>query len=618
MKPVESVWRSNRGPESSQILGVHCFPEGLRGDLGPLGNSNQALVLLGSMQYLAGIPNAWRYSDMNIAPDCVATERLDHLGIIAGILQEMSLRDRVNETLGEKAYVTQRVTVGDCVCAMVLNGLGFTNRALYLVHSFFQGKPIERLLGHGLTSDDFNDDTLGKALDIIFAHCPTQLFAEVAFRIGIDLNLLDSFARLDSSSFALEGKYEGFGGESDDMPEVISVVHGHSKDHRPDLKQFMLNLMVSGACGFPMWAEALSGNSSDKKTFHETIARVREFQKQFADVPEFLWIADSALYSKEHLLQSHLGYDWLTRAPENILAVKQLVEMPDSAFAWKEIGGGYKIVALCSWFGGIPQRWLLVFSEEANKRELRTYERNLTKEKEALEMKLWHLGNDKFACQADAAKRLQEIMAKHPRFTASFTVEEKPRYAGKGRPKRGAEPIGQDVLIKAVICENHAVTDRQRATKGRFVLATNRLDSQNLADEDMLREYKGLAKVERGFRFLKDPRFLVSQVFLKKPSRIAALLAVMAFTLMTYNYGEHVLRLRLNQKKEMLPNQLRQDTATPTLRWVFQLMDGIAVVHITMEGLHQTIIPTLSPTQAKIVEVFGGSVAALYRQRTES
>ena len=63
------------------------------------------------------------------------------------------------------------------------------------------------------------------------------------------------------------------------------------------------------------------------------------------------------------------------------------------------------------------------------------------------------------------------------------------------------------------------------------------------------------------------------------------------------------------QLQRQAANQLRQDTATPTLRWVFQLMDGIAVVHITMEGLHQTIIPTLSPTQAKIVEVFGGSVA---------
>lgn len=234
-------------------------------------------------------------------------------------------------------------------------------------------------------------------MDRIFEHCPTRLFAEVAFRIGIALKMINSCARLDSSSFSLHGKYSGFGDQGGETPELISIVHGHSKDHRPDLKQFMLNLMVSGDSGFPLWAEAMDGNSSDKKTFHETIARVREFQKQFTDIPEFLWIADSALYGAKYLLQANLGYDWLTRVPENVLAAKQLVQMPDSSFAWQEIGPDYRFVELGAWYGGIRQRWLLVFSAEACRRELQTYERKLLKEKEALEKELWHLGGKSFS-----------------------------------------------------------------------------------------------------------------------------------------------------------------------------------------------------------------------------
>ena len=551
---------------------------------------------------------------MNITPDGVTTERLDHLGIVAGILRELSLRDRINETLGDQAQVTERVTVGDCVCAMVLNGLGFTNRALYLVDRFFQGKPIERLLGKGLKSSDFNDDTLAKALDRIFEHCPTQLFAEVAFRIGIALKMINTVARLDSSSFSLHGKYSGFGDQGSETPEVISIAYGHSKDHRPDLKQFMLNLMVSGDSGFPLWAEAMDGNSSDKKTFHETIARVRDFQKQFADIPEFLWVADSALYSAKYLLQTNIGYDWLTRVPENVLAAKQLVQMPDSAFAWKEIGPDYRIVELGAWYGGICQRWLLVFSAEACRRELHTYERKLLKEKESLERELWHLGAEEFACRADSEKRLHEIMAKHRRFSASFTIEEKASHKGKGRPKRGAKPIGTKVFIKATICENHVITDKERNTKGRFVLATSRFDSDNLPPEAMLKEYKGLSKVERGFRFLKDPSFLVSQVYLKKPERIAALLVVMAFTLMTYNYGEYALRQRLKQRNETLPNQLHKEIENPTLRWIFQLMAGIDVVNINMVEHRQTLIPKLLPTQLRIVKIFGGHIEECYSQ----
>src|ERR1700739_1787439 len=90
-----------------------------------------------------------------------SVERLDHLGMVAGVCQEMGLVeyfDRLDERVHE------RVSLGQAVLAMVLNGLGFSNRRLYLVSQFFEHKPIERLIGPGITPEELNDDCLGRAL----------------------------------------------------------------------------------------------------------------------------------------------------------------------------------------------------------------------------------------------------------------------------------------------------------------------------------------------------------------------------------------------------------------------------------------------------------------------
>jgi transposase len=81
------------------------------------------------------------------------------------------------------------VSVGQAVKAMVLNGLGFANQQLYLVPHFFQNKPLDRLLGPGITSAHLNDDVLGRALDTLYHFGVTPLYslmaAEAAARLGV-------------------------------------------------------------------------------------------------------------------------------------------------------------------------------------------------------------------------------------------------------------------------------------------------------------------------------------------------------------------------------------------------------------------------------------------------
>jgi transposase len=107
----------------------------------------------------------------------IQVERLDHLGIVAGICQEIGLAAYLDALAGPN---DQQVSVGTATTAMILNGLGFSNRRLYLVSQFFASKPVEHLLGPGITAEMLHDDCLGRTLDWLYAHDPTVLFAGIA------------------------------------------------------------------------------------------------------------------------------------------------------------------------------------------------------------------------------------------------------------------------------------------------------------------------------------------------------------------------------------------------------------------------------------------------------
>ena len=118
--------------------------------------------------------------------------------------------------------------------------------------------------------------------------------------------------------------------------------------------------------------------------------------------------------------------------------------------------------------------------------------------------------------------------------------------------------------------------------------------------------------MESGFRFLKDPLFFASSLFVKKPSRIAGLLMVMTLSLMVYNIAERRMRNELKSKEETIPNQIGKATATPTLRWVFQIFEGINYVKLMVDNKIEYIVDGLTSLHKKILRLFGKTVCGIY------
>jgi len=113
--------------------------------------------------------------------------------------------------------------------------------------------------------------------------------------------------------------------------------------------------------------------------------------------------------------------------------------------------------------------------------------------------------------------------------------------------------------------------------KGFFILGTNDCSGE-LTMQNMLNHYKSQQSVERGFRFLKSPDFLVSSIYLKSPQRIEALLMIMTCCLMIYAALEHLIRRELQAKNLFFPDMKKQPTQKPTAKWVFWCFMGIHVL----------------------------------------
>jgi transposase len=144
------------------------------------------------------------------------------------------------------------------------------------------------------------------------------------------------------------------------------------------------------------------------------------------------------------------------------------------------------------------------------------------------------------------------------------------------------------------------------------IIATNILDEQELSHEQVLTMYKEQGGVERGFRFLKDPLFLASSIFVKKPERVIALSFIMVLCLLVYRLAEHLLRCQLAQTEQTVPNQINKPTKRPTMRWIFQCFEGIDLLHIRMGSRWHTQVLGLQTLHHKVLRLLGPPYAHLY------
>ena len=118
-----------------------------------------------------------------------------------------------------------------------------------------------------LEAKHFNHFKLGRELEHLHNYGIEQLFAELSFEIFTEQGLERTSAYTDTTSFSFQGRYE-----IEEEDAAVEITHGYSKDHRPDLKQMVLEIAVSND-GIPLLCAPWSGNANDSHVFHERLKK---------------------------------------------------------------------------------------------------------------------------------------------------------------------------------------------------------------------------------------------------------------------------------------------------------------------------------------------------------
>ena len=362
----------------------------------------------------------------------IEIKNIDHLGIVAGIIDEIGIVKIINEKLGVDER--EKISSGGVVKAMILNGLGMVSKPLYLFSKFYQDKPVEKLLGKGIKEEMLNDDKIGRVMDEIYKKGLTNIFILIVLEVIKKFKIKTEFAHLDSTSFHLHGEYKSEE-KKEEKEEIIKereiiITRGYSRDHRPDLKQCVLDLIVSNDNSMPLLMRTGDGNEADKSVFAKILL---EFKKQI------------------------------------------------------------------------------------------------------------------------------EI-------------------------------------------------ERNKKKAGRFILATNVLETEKLNPAEILLNYKNQQGCEQGFRFLKDPMFFADSFFVETPSRVETILWIMSLCLLVYNLGQRELRNTLKRTNNYVKNQVGKLINNPTLRWIFQCFQGIH--YLSINGVKQVI--NLTKERSFILEFLPSSCQKYY------
>ena len=509
-----------------------------------------------------------------------------HLPVAAAYCRHLGLAELVDRMVPSQMALRP----GLVVQALVLDTLS-GRTPLYRVEQFLVGQDVELLLGEAVAARAFNDTNLARSLDAIFAAGTSKIVTELGIRAAAAFRLDTTVPSYDTTSTSVWGDYRAC--ESEQPPAGPVVTHGHSKDHLPELKQFMTELLCVDR-GVPVFGRTLNGNSSDKTSNNQLLSRISSIMARHGLGPgAFVYVADSAMVTENNL--DAIGPNrFISRLPATYAECRRAITDAVDAAAWINLGrlaenvtatarpcAEYKAFETSVVLYGKTYRAVVVHSSSHDKRRQKKLDKAIATSAKSIKAELGGLQTVYF-CEADAktaAARAERLSDRLHKVVAAVRPVEVRR---PGRPPANRPaPTNTRYELSLELIENAAGVDRERSLAGCFVLLSNVPVEGESAMEaaQLLRTYKGQYGVESDFSFLKDP-LVVNDLFLKTPSRIDALGMVLIIALMVWRLMERTMRTYVENEKTALPGWDRRDTTKPTAFMMTTAMTGIMVAVI--------------------------------------
>lgn len=488
-----------------------------------------------------------------------------------------------------------RLSPGHLALSIILSTFSEIRSPLYQIKNNFDGMNLELLFISGITKEYLNDDAIGRALDKIAESGSSNLYSKIALNGYSTFDM--SFERLhsDTSSCSLYGEYAQC-----DSPEYqgVTITEGFSKDHRPDLKQFMVGT-ITNEHGIPLYHKTLNGNTADCTWNHEAILSLQDL---FGDrLEDKIYIADSKLVTMPNLIlfgQRDKKLCFLSRCPDSFhkkLAQKvkrqayeknawiDIASLKDDKYHTKYQGQEFLETLYMTdsekVLHTLPVRLFVYRSLDGTNR----IEKRLKKEEERILAKKLIIEKKGFACLEDAEKAAQEFYkAKYHELIDIKTTTRSETKETRGRGRIGSQPRPLQskttwYVEVTIIGKNAERVQKAQQIAETFVLITNTLPGM-LNLETALYQYKGQHKVEVLFHLLKTPA-LAAQVFLKKTERIEALIMLLHVSLLVRSLMQHTAREREKLLEELPRIDFNKGILkNPTTQHLLKLINHVMLV----------------------------------------
>jgi transposase len=505
------------------------------------------------------------------------------LPIAAAYCRRLGLVELVNSMIPTQ----MELKPGLVVQAMVLDVLSGRN-PLYHVENFLAQQDIQLLLGEAVDAHAFNDTNLARSLDAMFECGTSKIVTELGLRAAATFQLDLGTASYDTTSTSVWGEYRRW--EHEEQPEGPIITHGYSKDHQPQLKQFMTELLCVDR-GVPIFGRTLDGNSSDKDSNHAMLTRISSIMARHGLGPgAFVYVADSAMVTGPNL--KALGSNsFISRLPGTYAACKNAMAEAVDARNWVTIGSltehpavksrpvaEYTVYETTVVLYGIPYRAVVVHSSSHDKRRQKKLEKRIACSADAIAKTLKHVQKLYF-CEADARKASSQAEKLSDSLHRVSVTIEPVEVRQRGRPSKNNPATDTRYQLSWQLMEETEGIQRERDLAGCFVMITNvpAAGEVSLDSAGVLRTYKGQYSIESDFAFLKDP-LVVNDLFLKTPSRIDALGMILIIALMVWRIIERSMRLYLGQTQTTVPGWDNKPTNKPTSYMLTKLFFGIQVM----------------------------------------
>ena len=511
-------------------------------------------------------------------------------------IEEINLHKLLNDFCKHPRY-------SDAILLLVKNVM-IERHALYAIHEWSSWYDPSLIQGGSIT-----DDTVARALDRLFEADRASLLTRIILNIAKKYDLDLSEIHQDTTSIKMSGAY------IKQKSKAVQLKRGHSKDHRPDLKQLIYALSVTRDGAIPVHFKAYDGNRTDDTLHWDTWQTLRGILGR----SDFLYVADSKLCVARTLIDIDRNQGrFITMLPRTRHELKEFKnKLLTSEVRWekvytkvssrklKKVDSYETALGLYQMKEGFRIHWFR--SSEKKRRDLEEREEKILTALDHLR-ELSHVSNKKSPkTEKKFRKKVEDILDKFGAklwIHTDITLEKVEEFKQK---KRG--PATQDTTYKKVVRLVPRISYRRNldgiaqseVMDGIFPLATN----TDLKPVEVIKSYKYQPALEKRHSMLKSI-LQVSPVFLKKNNRIEALMFVYFIAQTVSAIIERQLRTAMIQNGkstiQVLPEE--RPSKNPTTEQVFRLFEHQARRLLYSEKKQiQTFTEPLTPVQKEILDL---------------